>query len=1579
MRDKPAGIPRRIVKERGIVLIAVLIFMAAIVPITILILDSVRIESLMPVNENYVEIAEWQADLGFYEAISLIIEDEQLVGVDPSKKVPVNLAAIGDYLYEPDPAGGLGTYQFASWPGSHDLDYLAEPWARHPDNDTCFLVERSLENIENALNVDSGSIGTPEAASVPARWQFQNIPLGLDDFGELVEDPQGETNEPGLMPDYENLNPGAADQRVPIGNLRTTPISILDYDPSDANLSYSWPIVRYANINNDWATEYANEFWMESPADHDYIWPNKYPRPASYFRNNQGVNGYTPDNLVYDSLFDGDNTTNQYLASAELQEAVTNSTWANIFFGNSFTNNKEYKPRPGSIFPSPLGTEGEILPSWHESIVSDESGRFPINLLLNIIFSSQNFDYTDDGDLENPVVERDQWDTDVDYDFPITDTNHPNHDNYLLARDMVISLLMTDADLRDIPPGSSANAYARYADEAEWLIRQMLYKRASLDLHADYNGDGTWDATRGEQNYLAVTDNMDGNGRRGDANDMWDGTWDIYSDPKNILSDYAQDSLPFANARPTLAEFERLNQRITVYSFETEVIADFQESPPARDDFPFLRLNINRMLKKDDGAHTLNYNEQDAYDKLRAIVGQERADSILRWRDGLVDLNGDGDLNDEYLEQPIKEPTSDEPVSTLTYRERNHPNFQDPAALLEVIQTPPTPNRWAPANTDFDPDYMNIPSLSSLLTIPMSVQSEQILYSDYNGSTFDIYRVDPAMTPVGTDDIQIVNGASDYIYPNLDPFGAHFAVQDPDNIERYETNGGIFIDQPVNNALHPSYNHNGTRICYTRDAGGARNIYTSDPDGANETMVLNAPFNIPDDADLSGLFGGIIGLPPVAIAGPDFSPSSGRPDWIVYSAGPDSPDFLNTQHRIMLTNANGDYHIPRTGGANGIHDICPVFTPDASWIIFIRIDLSGGSLPGNPNPGTLIDDLRTMFYLMAVPAQGGGGPRRIILRDPENPVGADPDYRLVMPLLPTVSPDGFDIAFCAFDYSFAEFLDNVLEGTPILPPLANPGIDIYRIPMPDLGNLSAIPPYSEFMAQRLVDSGDVLSSFPNPPTEGIAWCPDWGNGPILPARSGDTDDGGDEAIAIALSGYDPLTEREELAAELQEASCALRAETEQPLMSYYTQWQFKDFPAVCTLQVQALQKIMDRFCVRDPETFDPGNNPFNPFDDYVLQAYGPKININTASRPVMRTIFLLMFQGPVWDNNFNGNTAGPAPRGVVGGLANIQPINLLDDGLSNADRLLAIRIADTYAYQVDEFRKWTYNNQGLAGITEETVPDSVAILMNETGSGRADSRFNYRANSFHPITAGIDDGSGHTTTVYKPFFDPAPPFRSTADLFSVMLYSDINSSPWRDEGIDSSNGPARTDMPEAIDTSSGSGYNRFAQDIWGPIFVEEGNELVTHGGELDGFPNVELSGFTNYRTIGPSPPLADINDLKQDQLYRMFSVDDFKRIEPYLTTRTYVYRVESRGVVRIASGVNRMDVSRDKFWIVSVNRDAYAGIDTDGDPYDLDGNAYDGYYLFRADDTTEQYTILTYEDFPQGGFKLTRNNFVPMP
>ncbi|MFH1675618.1 MAG: hypothetical protein ABIC40_01250, partial [bacterium] len=953
-------------RERGVVLVSVLMFIAVILPVTLLILDTVRIESLLPVNEAYSKTAGDEADKGFYEALAAVMADQDRFNIDVTR----------DYLDQVNKPYIINTYP-SSKSGKHEIDYLAEMWARHPDNETIFLVERSLDNVvlPAGAPIDENPDADPdvEKHSVPCRWQLMNVPFGMDDFGEYYDDGG---DFPRMMLPFEYVG---EDGHTP-EELRAPAYYL---DPSEKSMMN---VQHEGNPASVFASQQLDaDYWQVSPAE-----PGFYenvgrmdnilqfiPRPASYFRNTAGgtdpgisdtdaglplneaaasfrfmrENNNAIDRLVYDGFFDYDDGTNsnlsQYLPFPPLQQAVTESQWANPFFGTTggsagltaaFTStNKEYKPMPGTITKYQLGAqEGDAVPGWHMSIVSDEAGRFPINSLLNIIYSSHNLDYNDQ---VLPTVRRDQYDADV--DDVINNDDHPNHSGFLLAREMLVSLLISDEDMARLANSFDNNLYNAYQAKATYLLRQMMTRRIQLDGDSDFNrnGDLDDDFSQGEvfrlpdfgnndSDTLEIappgdTSELDGSGRLGDGQDLWDGTWRVFTNPKEILSNFkGYDSLTMPGDSLPLSpkDFETLNDRTTVYSFDTEYAADPDHHKVVPVTLPIqdVRYNLNKMAPVDNPT-TAYTDESGLFGYLDELIGSDRAISIINWREGLVDLNGDGDLNDEYIEQPVAATRYDPatkayinaegwPVSTITYRERNHPNFQNPSLQ----------------NWQVDLDYLNIKSLGDLTTIPMSIGQPLIAYSEAATAADDPDLVMRGLAPGPT-----TNLGDRGLYPDFTQTGTEIAYDDSDDVLR---NDKTLTNQTTieNNRLHPSWGWSDSRMTYY----DTNDLYVRDMLTDTEANIPITGDLPPDEADTTdnnfwSNFGvNIIGNAPFEMASPDINPSPAFDEVAYTVVAPGSgDDFLDpaNEYRIATIRLDGTLEDEITSHGPGNFDYAPDF------------------------------------------------------------------------------------------------------------------------------------------------------------------------------------------------------------------------------------------------------------------------------------------------------------------------------------------------------------------------------------------------------------------------------------------------------------------------------------------------------------------------------------------------------------------------------------------------------------------------------------------------------------------------------
>ena len=1480
--------------EKGIVLAAVLIFISLILPVTLIILNTIEIETMLPTNEGYTKIALNEADKGFDIAMAALLEDNQdgFYGdyiVDPTRHVPLQFPLMilpVDTYYVPGMARGR-----------HDIDYLAESWSRHPDNFTYFMAEHSRENETDPL-FNPVPPGNPDEYSVPTRWILMNVPFGMDDHGERT-----------FNDDYNTLSDILLPMDTFTGAGQVTPINAYPADTDDIDNEGQAPPV------------YVTENWIFSSSHPDYIKPNYIARPASYFRNTNVTdaagsvvyNHEIEDALVYDGRLDdidddgawGEDDKNQYLNNPVLQEAVLNSEWSNLHFGpgNLTKKNKEYKPLPGSVTQYPVGSSGDdYLPAWFQSIVSDESARFNLNTVLNIIYQGANYDYNSEGTArEVPLVRYDDYGVTMgDWEAMKTDEDHPNYSNYLIARDMVTALLLEDRELTSLVRFETAQK------KADWILRNMLTVRGKLDLNYDADSDGEADLidiTYPDPNITPPTDPrpMNGRGRIGDAARPNQGTWRIYNNPKDFLNDPGRHNYAdFPEYTPlAMEDFETLNRTCTVYTYDTEHTADAETSSPFSDNQDY-RINFNEC------------NEDDYFVNMMftRFIGIERTKSLFRWRDGLVDLNADGDLNDEYILQPVKDPITAEaetnmtadsqPVSQITYRERNHFNFQEPA------------NPAYPA-------MLNIPDLGTLAMVPMSVRDTQIIAS-IDGAGLSTFV---PTNPGGPGDP--IPNTDDGLSCDIDSSGTMLMFDTLNTLENlYDVDiprGDVLTQMNDAEGYHPSYNPDGTQFVYV------------DKDTGMGDQTLSV-YDIPSDSRVSTNWNGNVPLAimniPLGPGGDFFEAPS--PDWspianTIAFAGGGELDFAGdplTEHTdIYMVRLDGPTAgIPDniTNLPDGFFALYPDFSPDGEWIAYTLINFH---------------DLFTGNAFLIVIQNLVDNRREVVLARPD-----------LFMLAPDWDPSGNRLCFM---------------GVPIF----GGSTDIWTVSRggTNLTNLTTSPENELF--------------------------PSWGWGMTLVATQGDNDPGGalGKRVIYPALGINPDDEpwdetyREQLAQVIQEASLAFREDLD---AGDEQNWRFMDLPVMPQHMVDQMQMCADVLSFRPSYTpVLAGEDPFT----FIPQAYPGKVNINTAPRSVLRALFLLMFQGAVYQDS-DSNNHGSAPMIESTISMRPTPINLGYDRTSNVERLYALAIADTYAHQVDEYRRWVYNNRSKSfnspcydngshsfSITRETVPDNLIFPVAGGITGK-----NYRANPFAPYD--LDDDP---FTKDRPLYDPEPPFRNIADLFNVALYNGELPVNWLLEGYDNDYGPdpeetanGRNVVPtscneqvEPVDEADFGdvyvGPNALA--VWGPIYQTE--YPVTFG--LLGIdPDQILSPYEPGDSAVAKNP--DSTFYKQ-QRFRLFSADDFKWISPYITTRSYVYRVESRGTVRVANGTSKLDVSRDKLWIVDFGAENYLSYETTG--WETDNAEIIDQRVLMNNSSNQPYAIKAFEEVPVDGVRLTRGSFTP--
>lgn len=236
--------------RRGSIIATVLLFIALILPVSLILLNTIQIETLLPANENLRLLALHEADKGFDVALNTLLQDnEEGVWVVTTIPDPFNPGATLDLPYPalvnpalepPDVPATAGTafgfFPYIGWDlrtpgianegyfapfyprGEHDIDSLVEPWARHPENENFYLAGRSQDNTVSPLNRDETGNppgGDEEEYTVPERWVLTNVPFGMDDFSERT-----------LRDDRERLDTGFEGRGtiVPIGPSMPLPV-----------------------------------------------------------------------------------------------------------------------------------------------------------------------------------------------------------------------------------------------------------------------------------------------------------------------------------------------------------------------------------------------------------------------------------------------------------------------------------------------------------------------------------------------------------------------------------------------------------------------------------------------------------------------------------------------------------------------------------------------------------------------------------------------------------------------------------------------------------------------------------------------------------------------------------------------------------------------------------------------------------------------------------------------------------------------------------------------------------------------------------------------------------------------------------------------------------------------------------------------------------------------------------------------------------------------------------------------------------------------------------------------------------
>ncbi|HYE79864.1 MAG TPA: hypothetical protein VEI97_17915, partial [bacterium] len=408
--------------------------------------------------------------------------------------------------------------------------------------------------------------------------------------------------------------------------------------------------------------------------------------------------------------------------------------------------------------------------------------------------------------------------------------------------------------------------------------------------------------------------------------------------------------------RPSLEDFARLNQLVTVYSYDTEYTADPENSiDPELFPYPGIhdRLNFNQINPND-----INNPFFSTSGILGRQIGNRRALAVLRWRDGLVDLNGDGDLDDEFILQPVADfdeapqnGDATDPHSQLTYRERGNPNFQDPTVSDENIY----------------PAYLNIKSVADLALVPFNEITPTLYATSMDAAgtsqlekiTFPAGGPGPNTTPVPgsggawNSDLEPTGGTTALAFRTTASGGTGFTIPVPDGPTATNLPGGL-------EGTHPSYaprigGFPSDLFVFQRTDTGTPELWVAD--AATGAPVVQCPTNgLPLPAFT---FGGAPGPAPFDLlsdlSGPDWNRSGSFFDFdrVAYALGtgidispgptPITVQGNIYQHRVFLGLPGAVRITNFSGGTEGA--FYPDWHPDGQSLVFTHVDLTD---PNNP-------------------------------------------------------------------------------------------------------------------------------------------------------------------------------------------------------------------------------------------------------------------------------------------------------------------------------------------------------------------------------------------------------------------------------------------------------------------------------------------------------------------------------------------------------------------------------------------------------------------------------------------------------
>jgi hypothetical protein len=513
-----------------------------------------------------------------------------------------------------------------------------------------------------------------------------------------------------------------------------------------------------------------------------------------------------------------------------------------------------------------------------------------------------------------------------------------------------------------------------------------------------------------------------------------------------------------------------------------------------------------------------------------------------------------------------------------------------------------------------------------------------------------------------------------------------------------------------------------------------------------------------------------------------------------------------------------------------------------------------------------------------------------------------------------------------------------------------------------------------------------------------------------------------------------------------------------PFSAAQDNWTMHDLPVVPQHMVDPLIEFSDQICFENARPLTTDEFPYlagGNFDNGgSFGNYTPvmaRINMNTAPTPVLAGINMSIFYG----------TLPPTMESPINNYQSSQtPMDILDDPVE------CVQLASVFGNQIAEYRNWIYNNRSDSTYTSQASVWNEVAYENPPGSGvniYGDNPLTSReagggtlktwqplrrANPFgdhiDPERWSEEFGGNPLAYPIRSLYDPEPPFTCGGGLFNVMRYISVLDTVADDGGLEQD---TEVDLHRP-NVSLDNELDRYF-DSWGPMYVSlpyrtqntlpGGNNINLARGILglqgDTNPLPSLKYFPNeYENILvsnglPSPDNhphilgsdgTDSLSFNNHQRYRLYNADNFRDISQFLTVRTYVYRIESKGVVRVTSdrlntGVeisrdvmgiyclqdNLFEVVPENFFSLGADIGAPRGFDASGGedvPFfgyqlfkynrsqmlprqiyfrNLDPSVDEWYPRISYGPTGKRYSVLEYETESTDGLQIGTNVYLP--